>query len=298
MRLHIASPTSDVLSTFWKIWPGRILNILLTIARMPSDLGFFLHQCRHLIRSLALDSGAYSLGSVSLNMTEEQLFLRLCAVAGLNLKNFNLIFNYDVDFGLMGLDANMANIVSMESRGIPAIPVIHNIYNRETDFFINRGHKVVAIGQCRGRTKLANLEKPVMKLHENGVLIHFFGGTSFSLLSQLPIWSCDSSSWTQHAKYGVVLFWNPEKAAPGVDATDCLYFPEYQGQAEENGHFFKDYEHRTLFEAHLERFGLSLSDLLGNNDHLYQRVVNIIYYCQLQGAITAEHARRGWVFED
>lgn len=298
MRLHIASPTSDVLSIFWKNWPDRILSVLLTIARMPSDLGFFLHQCRHLIYSLALDSGAFSLGSASLNMTPEQLFLRLCAVAGLNLKNFDLIFNFDEGFGLNSLDANMANLVVMESRGISAIPVIHNLYNHEADFFINRGHKRIAIGQCRGRTKYANLKKPVMKLHENGVLIHFFGGTSYSLLSRLPIWSCDSSSWTMHAKHGVVLFWNPEKAAPGVDATDRLYFPEYQGQAEENGHFFKDYEHRTLFEAHLDKFGLGLSDLLGNADHLYQRVVNIIYYCQLQDAITAEHARRGWVFED
>lgn len=298
MRLHIASPTSDVLSTFWKIWPVRMLSILLTMARMPSDIGFFFHQYKHLIYSLALDSGAFSLGSASLTMTTEQLFMRLCAFASRNAPNFDLIFNYDVDFGLKGLDVNMANIVDMESMGVPAIPVIHNIYNRETDFFINRGHKVVAIGQCRGRTKLANLEKPVMKLHEAGVHIHFFGGTSFSLLSRLPIWSCDSSSWTQYAKYGEVLFWNPEKVAAGRDATDRLYFPEYQGQAEENGHYFKDYEHRTLFEAHLDKFGLGLSDLLGNADHLYQRVVNIIYYCQLQDAITAEHARRGWVFED
>jgi hypothetical protein len=279
------------------ILPARKINVLMTMARMPANVGFFLNKGKGVINSLALDSGVFSLQKSQINKTADELFTALCAFAALNKEKFDLVFNFDLEFGLESFDINMEYLVEMESEGIPAIPVVHNIYNDEVEQLIDLGHKVIAIGQCRGRTQLANLEKPVRKMHEAGVRVHLFGSTSYRLLADLPIWSCDSSSWVQYAKYGIVQFWNPAKdVQPGEDHTDRIYFPEFEGQADDNEYYYRDYAHRSLFEAHLDQYGITLDDLLGLESQHYRSLVNILYFLQLEDIITARHLELGWEF--
>lgn len=220
-RIYLSSMTIGHLIEFAKRFPHIKLNVLLSYALLDNNINGFLKIHRGLIQGLILDSGVFSLKALALKMTPDELFLKFRTYCSYSHKSWGLVFNFDRYFRLDSYDKNLAYQIDLEKAGIPVVPVIHNIYNNDVDKIIARGlpeHRTVAIGQCTGRTTLKNIRPAVMKLYDAGAQVHFFGSSEFRVMAQLPITSCDSTSWCKYVGLGIVLYWNPKKS--GFDKTD------------------------------------------------------------------------------
>ncbi|BAH74479.1 hypothetical protein [Solidesulfovibrio magneticus] len=302
MRIYQSSMTIRHLREFAKRYPNLMPNILLSYALLANDLPHFMGKNRSLFQSLILDSGVFSLQKPGARQTPEELYPKFKTFAQYNPGAWDLIFNFDLHFGLDSYYKNLEYQIDLEQAGTPVVPVIHNIYNDDADKIIARGlpvHKTVAIGQCAGRTTLKNVKPVVMKLHNAGARIHFFGSSEYRLMAKLPIWSCDSSSWAKYPSIGVLLFWNP-KNDMRFDKTDKIHFPKYQDAKTPTGCiYYRDYDYLKDFEEYLgSNLNFTLADMMGEEADLNRAVANMLYYCQLEKKIEEQQRLLGFVLPE
>lgn len=301
MRIYQSSMTMRQLREFAKRNPGIKPNILLSYALLANDFPHFLRNERSLYRSLILDSGVFSLQKPGSKQTPEELYPKFKTFAQYSTATWDLIFNFDLHFGLDSYDKNLEFQIDLEQAGIPVVPVIHNIYNDDADKILARGlpeHKTVAIGQCAGRTTLKNVKPVVMKLHNAGAKIHFFGSSEYRLMAKLPIWSCDSTSWAKYPGLGIVLYWNQKRDR--FDKTDKIYFPKHHESTPPSGAiYYREYDYLHDFEQYLNvNHGLMLSCLMGEEDELFRGVVNMHYYYLLEETIAQQQRALGFNLPD
>jgi len=297
MRIYQSSMLIRNLRRFCNLRPDVKLNILLSYALLSNDLPHFLRRDRSLCKSLILDSGVFSLQKFGTQQVKEKFYQKFKTFARYNSAAWDLIFNFDLYFGLDSYNKNLEYQLDMEKAGIQVVPVLHNIYNDDADKILDRGlpgHKTIAIGQCDGRTVLKNVRPVVMKLYKAGAKIHFFGSSEFRLMAKLPIWSCDSSSWAKYPSIGLVLFWNPKRR--GFDKTDKLHFPKYQdGKTPSGTTYYRSYDYRKDFEEYLRsNLNLTLDDLIGEDGELNCAMANMLYYCQLEEKIGEQQRLLGF----
>jgi len=288
-RIYLSSMSLRHLEEFAKRFPSIKPNVLLSYALLDSDLVAFTDTHRHLMESLILDSGVYSLNNPTNRLNQGTLFSKYLTYCTYSHSKWDLVFNFDAHFGLNSYNGNLVYQVQLEAAGIQPVPVVHNIYNDDADKVIARGlanHKAVAIGQCSGRTSMKNIRPMVEKLHYAGARVHFFGSSEFRLMAQLPISCCDSTSWCKYPSMGIVLYWNPKKNS--FDKTDKIHFPKHQDAPSPQGsQYYNKYGYLKDFEEYLgHHLGLTITDLLGRNADLYRGVVNMLYYCLLEEVIT------------
>jgi len=286
-----------VLLEFCRRAPSVRPNVLLSYALLDNNFQHFIGKFRGLMRSLILDSGVFSIQKEGSRFSADELLPQFKTFAAYSVDNFDLIFNFDRHFGLDSYDANLEYQIELEAAGIPVVPVVHNIYHGDVEKIIARGlpaHKTVAIGQCEGRTVLNKVRPAVMALYEAGARIHFFGSNEFNLIANLPIWSCDATSWSQYAGYGLVLYWNPK--SDKFDKTERLHFPKFQNaKTPSGGQYYGTYGYLRDFEEYLEaNLGLTIPDLIGEKSELYQSVANMLYYCLLEEVIARQQRALGF----
>ncbi len=287
MDIYLSSPSAVALDEVTRRCPGINLNILLTMARMPVNFEAFRERYDGIIGGMALDCGAFSLNNSNLGLTSAQLFTRLIGFAKANGHRFKLKFSYDGHFGPDSFEENQAYLLELEKHGLPVVPVIHNMENHEVDTLIQAGYKYVAIGKQQNKTNPNVLFPAVFKLHSHGVKTHLFGITDYDLLVGCPAASCDSKSWLDDAKTGVVRFWNPAK--PEANKTDVLYFPDKQGKTKQGTQVYTQYEYLDEFNRFLGSYGLTLHDMLGLRAGIYRQFLGIIYYRTLEEVVTEIH---------
>jgi len=301
MYIYQSSMTIRHLREFAKRHPTVKPNVLLSYALLASDLPLFLRKDRSLYRSLILDSGVFSLQKPGARQTPEELYPKFKTFAQYNTSAWDLIFNFDLHFGLDSYDQNLEYQIDLEQAGIPVVPVIHNIFNDDADKIISRGlpvHNTVAIGQCDGRTVLKNVKPVVMKLYHAGAKIHFFGSSEYRLMAKLPIWSCDSSSWAKYPSLGIVLFWNPRHRR--FDKTDKIHFPKFQdGKTPSGCIYYREYDYLKDFGEYLgSNLGFTRDDMMGEEADVNRAVANIHYYCQLEEKIKEQQQLLGFVLPE
>jgi len=287
MRIFVSSPKTDVLDEILKRCPGMKLNVLLTMARMPGNFPGFLEKYKGIIDKLALDSGTFSLENSNLDISPQQLFARFVGFTKESGHHFDLLFSFDEEFGPNGFEVNSMHLAELEERGVKVIPVSHNVKNHELDTFINAGYEYVAIGKQDGKTSPEVLFPAVFKLHHHGIKVHLFGITDFSLISGCPAWSCDSKSWLDDAKTGIVRFWNPMN--PGIDKTDLIYFPNELGKKKGGTYVYSSYEHIDEFTKFINSVGLTTYDLIGTEGERYREFLGMLYYKTIEGIVTDMH---------
>ena len=278
--VYLSSPGEKVLDEVILRCPGISLNILVTMARMPTNFNAYMTRYEGIIGKLALDCGAFSLNNSNLNITTSQLFMRLVAFAKANKERFDLIFSYDPNHEPDGFEENQAYLLELENQGLSVVPVIHNMENHEVDTFIQAGYKYVAIGKQENKTNPNVLIPTVLKLNRHGVKTHLFGITDFHLLAGCPATSCDSKSWLDDAKTGVVRFWNPAK--PGLNKTDVIYFPDKQSTTKPGTQVYTQYKYLEEFKKFIGTYGLTLHDMLGLRASIYRQFLGILYYWTLE----------------
>jgi hypothetical protein len=283
MKLFLASMHIKVLAKFYDIF-GIKMNILLSYAYKNAAFPKFMVQDRDKIDGLILDSGAWTLNNKKSNNKTMNVPKDLIFYCQDVEKYFNYIFNYDSDFHIRGFEINYTNQVEMEKAGLSPVPVVHNYYGKEEiNHYIKRGCKRVALGSFEGRD-LHAIDYATQRLKDHGIKIHLFKMGSYATLSRLPIDSADASSWAQHAKFGCIIIWNPNK--PGEDKTEILRMPDYLIKDNKNVPYFDEYPLREEIEELIyDTTSITYNDLMGLDAHLYRQVLNTFYYTQIQDII-------------
>ncbi|MBF0227427.1 MAG: hypothetical protein HQK76_18435 [Desulfobacterales bacterium] len=302
MKIFQSSIKSDVVEGlnkryFAKNGVYKKLNILLSYG-VSGDEDKFLAKPTGLINSIILDSGAWSLNNRKSNNGMEitlkgyELYLKIFG------DMFECYFNFDENFTPEGCLENLRNLTKLEESGLKPIPVIHDYYEDEIDYYIDKGYDMVALGSIFNAEKRKQERKyDDVKLAVNNLIkkkfdikIHVFASSSYEVLSKLPVYSSDSSNWAQNVKYGYIPYWNEGK-------TDNIYFEDYLDDEKPNRIYFKKYCFRKELEEYLDKqLGMTYDDLMGNNNQLNRQIVNSLYYIEIEEKVTQEHKRQGFLY--
>ena len=278
-----------------EIYPDRNVSVLHSFGRPSPDNHAYCTKYRNLINSLSLDCGTFTKN----NSKNSDINITLKAYIGFLKvveKYYDFYFNFDEDFSVNGWTTNIPIQLEIEKAGFSPVPVVHDCHGSEPDYYIDKGHKMVAIGS--GGLAKAQAEElyPMMdKFYRAGVKVHFLGAVKYKLIAFLPVWSCDSSTWNQTPGRGYVLYWNPNKR--DIDKTDRIYlednYPFQKGKM-----YFMSYPHRTEFETYIDKeLGLTYGDLMGPDWLLNRELVNLHYFCELERLVTNKHRELGFQFD-
>lgn len=289
MILYQASLNLSVLKRYYEIF-HEPLNVLLSVATMKGDTKGFLEDCRHMSNKIVADSGAWSVakGNSSLSLEEVISYFKLWG------NKFCGYFNFDTDFTDKGFENNITNQLKMERAGLIPIPVIHNFFDQEINYYVDSGkYQWLALGSSQS-TNFDDFRYAIdrIKWKDSGMKIHWFGGSKFEWLVNTPVASCDTSSWAKTGGFGSILFWNEAKEA--LNKADKIYIGGYMIDDDDGIFHFLTYPWREELEKYLrENFGFEYSDLCGYNDKFNMQLVNVRFYAELERRVNEERIKRG-----
>jgi hypothetical protein len=293
--IYLASFSVKALMAYNAIHPNEKLNVLVSFGRLEKDIAGFLFSHRSKLNSIVLDSGVWTL-NLNPEMYRDQINLRayqsyLQAVG----KYFDFYFNFDEVMSEEGFDQNYSNQLQLEAAGLKPVPVVHDSYGPEVQLYIDLGYSLVSLGSSEVRDADVNeLYRIVDRFYSQGIKVHLLGSTNYEKLANLPVYSCDSSTWNHAGSRGHILYWNPNK--PGDDKTDLVCFDEKRAKRLSRNPI-ETYPFRIDLESYLEReFGYSIDDLAGSQGWFKRQLVNIHFYVQLEKRIAAEHREFGYRF--
>lgn len=280
-------------------FPDDEIYSLLSNGRVDKKYRSTFVDNRNLFNGLALDSGTWTLNkSKKCKYATKPDFRTYLTYLKRVAKYFDFYFNYDEDFSTEGYWINQEYQRRLEQEAFKPIYVIHDTKNRqEIDFCLKSGYDMVAIGSGELRGPIDELRETVNFFHNRDIKVHFLGCTKYERLATMPVYSCDSSTWTRMGSDGYVLWWNPAKS--DFDKTDKIYF-KANGPKSKRDHYIEKYAYKWHFEDYLRiTHGLDLLDLKGKSsgETLVNRaMVNMKYFVELQDRVRIEHKTRNFVF--
>jgi len=292
MRIYNAALNIKVLLSYRKLYPKRIIYVLRSYANRNKEDQLFRTIHRKKCSKLDLDSGTYSLNNKTDSSITFNGYLGYSKRYG---QYYDRIYNFDCDFSDEGFDTNIYYQKRMEDAGLNPVPVVHSIHNHEVDYYIKQGYETVALGSPQ-ITDFGTLSYIMNKFKGTKIKVHLFGNTSFEFLAYFPIYSCDSSVWAQAARFGEIVWWNPNKK--GQNKTERIYIEEYMSH-DSKANPISSYLHRAELLKYLyEEIGVTESDLLGYDGTLFKQLVNVHHYLRLEEIINQIHREKGfWTAE-
>ena len=289
MRLYQASLNLIVLKKYFELFLEP-LNVLLSIALIGGDTRGFLIDYRHMVETIVADSGAWSVAKSNLAFSIDALISYLRMWGHL----FDLYYSFDTNFSDQGFNDNYENQLKMEKEGLHPVPVIHNFFNFEIDFYMSSGkYPWLALGSAQSKN-FADFEYAVNRIKgkDPNVKIHWFGGSRFDWLIQTPVASCDTSSWARTGGFGSIRYWNDH--VEGLYKGHTIYVGGYMKDKDDGSYHFVTYPWRKELEEYLwETFRLQYMDLLGYDDKFNMQLVNTRFYAELERRINEERLKRG-----
>jgi hypothetical protein len=291
MIIYQASLSLRILKMYWDIFHER-LSVLLSYAYVGDDIYQILVTFRHMVFKLIFDSGAWSKDSgVASHLSLEGLIGYLLN----NATRFDFYISFDTDFSDNGFDRNIVNQIKMENAGLNPIPVVHNLFDGEIDYYLNSGkYNYIALGSSQ-ITNFDDLAYAVYRIKRGNpdIKIHWFGGSRFDWLCQLPIASCDTTSWAMMGKFGHINYWNP--LASGLNKAHLIYTAGVIKEDFGAGQYhYVTYPWRDEVDQYLkDTFGLTYGDLCGYDAVKNMMLVNVRFYAEQQKRINEERLRRG-----
>jgi len=292
MRIYQASLHLRMLIKYHELYPQKKLNVLRSFALPSSEILPFLVTHRDKSDSIILDSGAYTLNYAKADVS------KMVNLSGYSryLESFGHYYNFyfclDSDFNEDGFETNQSYQKKLEQAGHKPVPVIHNIYDSEIEFYIDAGYTRIALGSSQINS-LDDLYHAMAKFVGTKVKVHLFGSTTFNYLSKFPIHSADSASWANTGKYGSINYWNPEKE--GSNKVDHIYVDDYLKPNNKNKVTLSNYEYRQDLKVFLgQELGVTFDDLLGYDGAYYKQLVNTHFYVQLEEIVTRIHQEKGF----
>lgn len=294
--IYHAGLTSLAMLEYRKRFPGIRLKAMMSFGRRGNHDYKFLTDQFEFISGIACDSGTWTLNQ------NPKKYGRLISAEGNQhfLKMFrsklDFYLNFDADFSREGFDTNLQYQFEMELEGLKPVPVIHDCYGPEVQYYLDKGCPMVAIGSGELRdSDVLELQRIVNKFYRHGVKVHFLGCTEYEKLAYTPVYSCDSSTWTQSGARDYVNYWNTKRA--GIDRTDKIYLVGRFPQGSRKIHI-DTYRFRVPFEEYLwDELQLGLEDLIESRKRkLNRQVANIHYFVKLEQEVARQHRELGFKF--
>ena len=242
-------------------------------------------KSRGLIGKVALDSGTYTYQKKK-NADASVLFYRFLEYAKLHKDKFDIIFSFDKVFTPDGFDENYEYLMELHGEGIPAFPVAHDLRSKDYAKLQELGHNQIAFGQDKDRNLVtllsANIELLIYGIQKS----HLLGIASPKLLMHIPVTSADASSANQHAAFGRVNFYDPDK--PYDIYGDHLRIPR-KGHAESTDE--KYVIKKNILLNWLESMGVNITweDLKSDRATIFAVLINLLYYIRASEIATKCH---------
>ena len=279
-----------------QLHPDRPLHALISYGRRDVHHRNLMLGHRHILDGLIMDSGTFTLNQNRKKYQNKINFKGYRSYLNLFAKKVDFYFNFDDDFSKSGFTTNFGYQLDLENAGFRPVPVIHDCYSDEIKTYIDRGHKLVAIGS--GELKHAGLDDLryiVDQLYRNDVKVHFLGCTRYEKLAYLPVYSADSTTWNWTGSSGRIFYLNPLRIS--YNKLDKIVVDDKPPKRLTKYHI-RDYMFRNQLEDYLCReLGLSIDDLLGKNRLLNRALVNIHYFVLLEELINRKHKEQGFLIE-
>jgi hypothetical protein len=293
MKFYQASMSSRVLKRHWELF-NEPMNVLLSYAYAGPDFLDILFTYRNMIVSVILDSGAWSVAQGVASLSLEGLISYL----KMNGHHFDRYFNFDTDFSNNGFDNNIVHQIKMEKAGLKPVPVVHNLFDGEIDYYVQAGkYNWIALGSSQ-TTNFDDLAYAVYRIKKGNpaIRIHWFGGSKYEWLCKLPIASCDTTSWASTGKFGYIRYWNP--ADEGFNKGHTIYTSGIIKDVEAGKYNFPTYTWHKDLNAYLQdTFGLTFRDLCGYDAAYNMQLVNTRFFVEQERRINEERVRRGVALE-
>jgi hypothetical protein len=293
--IYLVDIPTDLLLAYHQRFPADKPNVLISYARLSKDSSRAIFDHRNLIGSLILDSGTYSLYN---NREKYSRKLTLAGYKGFLKhlgKHFDFCFNFDEDYSRNGFHVNFVNQNDLEKAGFEPVPVVHDCYGSEIQFYIDQGYRMIAIGSSELKNEnYQELYRIVEKPYSQGVKVHFLGSTEFLKLAFVPVFSADSATWNHAGCRGHLIYWNPNISGP--DKTEKIRFNYGLPKRLLKNHI-DTHPQREEIEEYLGReLGLTIDQLKGSKGVFYRRLANIHFYVQMEKRIKARHRALGFKF--
>jgi len=297
-KFYLSSFYIKIANHLSSFYPNRQLNILSSLGVESNEHWDILNGAIPNLGSHIRDCGTFSLHFAE-NVSDEKVSPEAYEV---DLKysshKYDFYFSFDRKFTIYGAEENRKCTKWLQSKGFNPVPVIHDYYRGELDYYIDSGYDFVALGSIMEKgsstmlRKQKHIDYAVEKLYQNNVKAHLFGGSSYRAIAHLPLYSCDSSSWAQNNKFGFILYWNPEN--DGEDKTDKLFFYDKYRDYYSDRPYFEEYDFRPQIEQYYGELGITYHDLTSTNKHYYRQLVNAIYYLTIEDVIKEKHKIFGY----
>ncbi len=296
MKIFHSGLTTDAVLRYKQLHPDKPLRALISYGRLGTHHSNLMLGHRHMLDGLIMDSGTFTLNQNLRKYQNSITFKGYISHLNLFAKKVDFYFNFDEDFKKSGFTTNFGHQLDLENAGFRPVPVIHDCYSDEIKTYIDRGHKLVAIGS--GELKHAGLDDLryiVDQLYRKGVKVHFLGCTRYEKLAYLPVYSADSTTWNWAGASGRIFYWNPNRM--GFNKLDKIVVDDKPPKRLTKYHI-RDYMFRNQLENYLyQELGMSIDDLLGKNRHLNRALVNIHYFVLLEELISRKQRKQGFLLE-
>jgi len=237
------------------------------------------------------DSGAWSFAEGKLDFTIEELIAVLSVCGDL----FTRYCNFDTDFRDKGFENDISNQIIMENAGLCPVPVVHNFFDKEIEYYVKSGkYDWLALGSSQS-TNFDDFRYAVDRIITWGnpsIRIHWFGGSKFDWLAKLPIATCDTSSWAKAGQFGCIRYWNPHEEK--FNKTNNIFVSGRVKEFKESEYHFVTYPWRQELEEYLDKnFNFTYSDLCGYDDKFNMQLINTRFYSELAKRINIERVKGG-----
>jgi len=283
--------TTELVKAYAKKNPTIKLKVFLSFGRRNKYNNDLMLDGRQLVDKVVCDSGTWTLNKNPEKNRSKINFKGYAAFLKLYASKFDFYINYDEEFSKNGFEENLYYQKELEAQGFKPVPVIHDCDSEEEiDYYIQRRYEMVAIGSGDlASSNIEKLKKIVEKFYTEGIKVHFLGCTEYEKLANMPVYSCDSSSWGQKGPRGYILYWNPENEKE--NKTDLIDFETNKyGRT-----YYKDYKFRWDLEEYLEsELNLTPEQLAGRTGAYHRILATIHYFVQLEEIITQKHKELGF----
>ena len=305
MRIYVSSASRLLLDTFSEMWPNEKLDVLKTFAGNLEEVTSIADKRPSCVKSLILDSGTYSINNDP-TIEETRTVNNYREYLRIHKDKFDFYFNYDISFdGNDLINWEMQRILESpfpkpdQNPHLKAVPVIQNLDDVPLYCKLREKYPIVAIGSGANK-KIKPLKEAVKKLYNSGIKVHLFAIGAYNKLHDIPVWSCDCTSFLQWASFIRTCYLDIDEDGNLKERILSTKELDKWGKISTN-YLFDNSEHLTdKYGTWLTQKGLEdiyTIDFERDKVNHVIKLANLMYFKELAEIITEEHKARGFTFD-
>jgi len=297
IKIYFASCDFNRVEEYETKFPNDELNILFSYGICDDDYLNMNDKKRSIMNSLICDSGTFSLNNnKNKNKNPNNISLEGYIEFAKSLSKYvDFFLNYDENFTLDGFNDNYKNMKRLEENGITVVPVVHDYKSENVDeigIYLKEQYPIIALGASPHKTAkkdmLKNISHAANRIVDGGAKVHLLGVTDIEILSSVPFYSCDSTSWARNQENGKIPYWNPK-----YNTTEDIYMldtvcSEFKHKGKYNIHNNKD------FREFLDSVNITKTDIMSVGRTNRRKILSMKYFVTMQDIIRKEHKQRGF----